>query len=165
MTPPSDAESTTSFDLAPDSPLSKEKSRAAHATWLRELHQRAEYRLVASLSHPSLTTEAALHQLVDLTHAATQEDAIGNHCWTTACSVLEVAARTAPEQQGALLGFLLELGAVEITDPETGAPWMFEDGAGVVWRDLPTFGYTVADEMGSFGEFPISLMPGGGGVE
>lgn len=69
----------------------------------------------------------------------------------TACSFLEMAARTAPEQQSRLIDLLLSLRSVTLTDPSTDKPWTFEDGAGVVWQDLPTFGYTIADEMGSFG--------------
>lgn len=154
MTSASPTASVDSFDLAPDSPLTREKTRIAHAAWVLELEQRPEFRLLETLSPlPDATTEAAIHQLVDLTHAAALDEAIGNHCWMTACSVLEMASRTPPEQQGGLIAFLVELSAVVLTDSATGQPWMFEDGAGVVWQDLPTFGYTIADEMGSFSEY------------
>lgn len=151
----SDAESTTSFDLAPDSPLTKEKTRAAHAKWILELEQRPEFTLVSTASqNPSITIEAAIHQLVDLTHDSALDDSTGSHCWTTACSFLETASRTAPEQQGKLIAFLLALRNVTLMHPGTNEPWAFEDGEGAVWQDLPTFGYTIADEMGSFGKLP-----------
>ncbi|KAJ4987159.1 hypothetical protein SVAN01_07311 [Stagonosporopsis vannaccii] len=151
MAAASDAGSADSFDLAPDSPLTREKTRAAHIAWVKELEQRPEFRLLESLpQHPDAAVEDAIHRLVDLTHASALDDAVGNHCWMTACSVVEMASRTPPEQQRGLIGFVLELSAVVLTDPATEQPWMFDDGAGVVWQDLPTFGYTIADEMGSF---------------
>jgi hypothetical protein len=149
MTAGSDADS---FDLAPDSPLNREKTRAAHANWVLELEQKPEFQLVQTFSQQSeITLEDAIHQLVDLTHKAALEEEIGNHCWITACCFLELAARTAPEQQSRLVELLLSLRSVVLTDSSTDAPLAFEDGEGIVWQDLPTFGYTIADEMGSFG--------------
>lgn len=154
MTAGSDAGSVDSFDLAPDSPLTREKTRAAHANWILELEQKSEFKLLnAFLQQPDVTQDEAIHQLVDLTHRSALEEEIGNHCWMTACSFLEMAARTAPEQQSRLIDLLLSLRSVVLTDPSTNEPWTFEDGAGIVWQDLPTFGYTIADEMGSFGKF------------
>ncbi|KAJ4380016.1 hypothetical protein N0V86_004323 [Didymella sp. IMI 355093] len=148
MTAGSDA---GSFDLAPDSPLNREKTRAAHANWVLELEQKPEFQLVQTFSQQSeITLEDAIHQLVDLTHNAALEEEIGNHCWVTACCFLELAARTAPEQQSRLVELLLSLRSVVLTDSSTDAPLAFEDGEGIVWQDLPTFGYTIADEMGSF---------------
>ncbi|KAJ4340460.1 hypothetical protein N0V87_002444 [Didymella glomerata] len=140
-----------SFDLAPDSPLNREKTRAAHASWVLELEQKPEFRLVHVFSQSrEVTLEDAIHQLVDLTHKAALEEEIGNHCWVTACCFLELAARTAPEHQSRLIELLLALRSVVLTDSSTDAPLAFEDGEGVIWQDLPTFGYTIADEMGSF---------------
>ena len=154
MTAGSDAGSVDSFDLAPDSPLTRAKTRAAHANWILELEQKSEFKLLnAFLQQPDVTQDEAIHQLVDLTHRSALEEEIGNHCWMTACSFLEMAARTAPEQQSRLIDLLLSLRSVVLTDPSTNEPWTFEDGAGIVWQDLPTFGYTIADEMGSFGRF------------
>ncbi|KAF3041421.1 hypothetical protein E8E11_004397 [Didymella keratinophila] len=140
-----------SFDLAPDSPLNREKTRTAHASWVLELEQKPEFRLLQIFSHQSqVMLEDAIHQLVDLTHKAALEEEIGNHCWVTACCFLELAARTAPEQQNRLVELLLSLRSIILTDSSTDAPLAFEDGEGVIWQDLPTFGYTIADEMGSF---------------
>ncbi|KAH6612560.1 hypothetical protein C7974DRAFT_445297 [Boeremia exigua] len=151
MTAASDAASIDSFDLAPNSPLTKEKTRAAHASWILELEQRPEFRLLSELvQNPDATPDDAVQQLVNLTHQSALEETIGNHCWMTACSFLEVAARSAPGQQAKLIALLLSLRSVILTDSSTDEPWTFEDGAGVVWQDLPTFGYTIADEMGSF---------------
>jgi len=150
MTTGSDADS---FDLAPDSPLNREKTRAAHTSWVLELERKLEFRLVQAFSDQSqVTLEDAIHQLVDLTYKAALEEEIGNHCWVTACSFLELAARTAPEQQSRLVELLRSLGSVVLTDSSIDAPLAFEDGEGVIWQDFPTFGYTIADEMGSFGE-------------
>lgn len=156
MTAGSDADS---FDLAPDSPLNREKTRAAHASWVLELEQKPEFKLVQAVSQQSvITLENAIHQLVDLTHKAALEEEIGNHCWVTACCFMELAARTAPEQQGRLVELLLSLRSVVLTDSSTDAPLAFEDGEGVIWQDLPTFGYTIADEMGSFGESSFTYI-------
>ena len=149
----SDTESIDSFDLAPSSPLTREKTRAAHANWILELEQRPEFKLLeALLQYPDITPDNALHQLVDFTYRSALEESAGNHCWITACCFLEVAARTAPEQQSKLTALLLSLRSVTLTDPSTNEPWAFEDGEGVIWKDLPTLGYTIADEMGSFGK-------------
>jgi hypothetical protein len=134
MTAGSDADS---FDLAPDSPLNREKTRTAHASWVLELEQKPEFRLLQAFSAQSQVT---------------LEEEIGNHCWVTACCFLELAARTAPEQQIRLVELLLSLRSVVLTDSSTDAPLAFEDGEGVIWQDLPTFGYTIADEMGSLGQ-------------
>jgi hypothetical protein len=77
MTAGSDADS---FDLAPDSPLNREKTRTAHASWVLELEQKPEFRLLQAFSAQSqVTLEEAIHQLVDLTHKAALEEEIGNH--------------------------------------------------------------------------------------
>lgn len=149
----SDDGSIDSYDLAPDSPLTREKTRVAHATWLLELEERPEFKLLHSfLQQSDVSQDDTIHQLVELTHQSALDDTIGNHCWMTACSFLELAGRTAPEQQSRIIGLLLSLRSVILTDTSSNEPWTFEDGQGIVWQDLPTFGYTIADEMGSFGE-------------
>lgn len=155
MTGGSENGSVDSFDMTPDSPLTREKTRAAHANWIQELEQRPEFSLLVSfLQHPEFSQDDAIHQLVDLTYKSALEETIGNHCWMTACSFLELAGRTAPEQQSRLIDLLLSLRSTSLTDTSTNEPWTFEDGEGIVWQDLPTFGYTIADEMGSFGKHP-----------
>lgn len=154
-----------SFGLAPDSPLNKEKTRAAHANWVLELEQKPEFRLIYEFAQSrEVTLEDAILQLVDLTHKAALEEEIGNHCWVTACCFLELAARTPPEQQNGLIELLLSLRSVVLTDSSTDAPLAFEDGEGVIWQDLPTFGYTIADEMGSFGEVLFAISTGNADV-
>jgi hypothetical protein len=64
---------------------------------------------------------------------------------------LEVIAHTAPEAQARLVEFVHCLRATSVVREETGR--LVEHGGQVVWRDLPTFGYTIADELGSFSEF------------
>lgn len=148
-----------SFDLAPDPPLNREKTRAAHANWVLELQKKPEFQLVQAFSQQShITLEDVLHQLIDMTHEAALEEEIGNHCWVTACCFLELAALTAPEQQTRLVELLLSLRSVVLTDSSTDAPIAFEDGEGIIWQDLPTFGYTIADEMGSFGAWSSKLV-------
>jgi hypothetical protein len=42
----SEAGSADSFDLAPESPLNRDKTRAAHANWIFELEQKPEFRFL-----------------------------------------------------------------------------------------------------------------------
>lgn len=81
MTAGSDTGSVDSFDLTPDSPLTREKTRAAHANWVLELEQTPEFRLLSAyLQQPDVALDDAIHQLVDLTHRSALEESIGNHC-------------------------------------------------------------------------------------
>ncbi|KAJ4318348.1 hypothetical protein N0V94_004478 [Neodidymelliopsis sp. IMI 364377] len=61
-----------------------------------------------------------------------------------------MAARTAPEHQSKLIVFLYLLRSITLKNPDSDELWEVVKGEGVVWKDLPTFGYTIADEMGSF---------------
>lgn len=150
--PTSDTESFDSCYAPPGSPLTREKTRAAHAEWISELEQSPEFKLLEALTgDPDATPDSTLHQLLDLTPKNASEEQTGNHCWTTVCCFLEVAARTPPEQQQKLINLLLSLRSVTLIDPSTCEPMELENKEGVIWKDLPTFGYTIADEMGSFG--------------
>ena len=152
-TPTSDAESFDSCYGPPGSPLTREKTRAAHAEWIKELEQSSEFKLLEVLASDSaVNAQDTLEQLLDLTRKKALEEQTGNHCWMTACCFLEVAARTAPEQQSRLIDLLILLRSVTLIHPRTNELLELEDNEGVVWKDLPTFGYTIADEMGSFGK-------------
>ncbi|PSN61518.1 hypothetical protein BS50DRAFT_651742 [Corynespora cassiicola Philippines] len=69
--------------------------------------------------------------------------------YDTARSIIEIAQRTPPEEQRRLVAFLHELQQVTVIDENTGKPKR-NDGDGehgeIIWTELPTFGYTWADE-------------------
>lgn len=100
-----------------------------------------------------VTPSDAVAWLLELTRKSALEELVGDHCWHTACCFLEMVARTAPQQQSKLIAFLHCLRSVTLSDPTTNEPLRLDNSDGVVWRDLPTFGYTIADDLGSFGKF------------
>jgi hypothetical protein len=146
---------TESLDLSspPGSPLTKEKARAGQTKWIAELEEKPEFKILETLvGDPNTTPNDAVTQLVELTmKCTTEENPISYHCWITACALLEMAARTAPEHQAKLIAFLYLLRSITLKNPDSDELWEIVKGEGVVWKDLPTFGYTIADEMGSFG--------------
>ena len=128
-------------------PISQEEERSGHARWINELQQRPEFYIAASLvSSPDASPADAVQRLVELTRACARSE-VGDHCWYTVCCLLQVIAHTAPEAQHRLVEFVHCLRATTVVR-ESGQP--IEIGGRVVWKDLPTFGYTVADELGSF---------------
>jgi hypothetical protein len=161
MAPASGTESVDSWCVPPGSPLTREKAHAGHALWVVELEQRPEFQILeALLRNPDATPNGAVEQLLELTRKSALEEPVGNHCWMTACCFLEMVARTAPDHQPKLIAFLHLLRSITLSDPKTNEPLELDDNEGVVWRDLPTFGYTIADEMGSFGKnFPKKQQP------
>jgi hypothetical protein len=133
-------------------PITQEEERSGRARWTSELQQRPEFYIAASLStaSPDTSPADAVQRLVELTRACGPAE-VGDHCWYTACCLLEVIAHTAPEAQARLVEFVHCLRATSVVREETGR--LVEHGGQVVWRDLPTFGYPIADELGSFSEF------------
>ncbi|KAE9401225.1 hypothetical protein BT96DRAFT_856685 [Gymnopus androsaceus JB14] len=77
-----------------------------------------------------------------------QRREVGNQAYNTSCCLVEVVERTPPSQQSKLVQFLYQLREKTVTDPITSEP-LKVDGE-VVWTDLPTLGYTWADEINSF---------------
>jgi hypothetical protein len=139
-------------------PITQEEERSGRARWTSELQQRPEFYIAASLStSPDASPADAAQRLVELTRACGQSE-IGDHCWYTACCLLEVIAHTAPQAQARLVAFVHCLRATTVLCEETGRP--VEHGGSVVWRDLPTFGYTISDELGSFSKYLLFFVRG-----
>ncbi|KAF2134051.1 hypothetical protein P153DRAFT_353260 [Dothidotthia symphoricarpi CBS 119687] len=146
--PDSDMESACSDEMQPRSPLTRDKMREGHARWVTEIHEKQEFKILVSMvKQPATLPENAVKHLAELSLQCKADDGLGDHCYYTACSFLEVVALTMPDQQHDLLAFIHQLRATTLTDPVTGEAILYD---GVVWRDLPTFGYTIADELGSF---------------
>lgn len=147
--PDFDMESIDSHEMTLESPPTKEKAREGHARFIAELQEKQEFAILESIvKQPSISPAQAVEHLVKLTLQREAEDEVDSHCYDTACSFLEIVARTTPDQQQSLISFFHQLRAVTVADPATGKPIRSDDV--VVWEDLPAFGYTIADELGGF---------------
>lgn len=78
---------------------------------------------------------------------------LGNHFYTTACIILELAGKTTFENQAKLVAVVLGLHQITLLDPTTGEPLKYDGD--VVWRELPTFGYTFVDEICAYSKTSI----------
>jgi hypothetical protein len=100
------------------------------------------------INNANVSPEKAVQQIVDITKSPkTYDRQLGDHCYYTARALVDVAARSTPNQQLKLINFLFELRRTTVTNPSSSEP-IKHDGK-VVWKDLPTFGYTFADELNS----------------
>jgi hypothetical protein len=106
------------------------------------------YILESLVSNDTITPDQAVQQILNLTRAPkTYSRQLGDHCYYTALGLLSTAAHTVPSKQAKLVAFVHELRSKTVTDPSSGE--ILEHDGEVIWKDLPTFGYTFADEMGS----------------
>jgi hypothetical protein len=110
--------------------------------------------LLSLVDDENITPEQAVQQIIAITEATkSQENDLGNHCYFTASAVLYVASSNAPDKHSKLLAFIHELRSKTVTDSSTGEALLHDTV--VVWKDLPTFGYTIADELNSIpGKIP-----------
>ncbi|KAF2650654.1 hypothetical protein K491DRAFT_720575 [Lophiostoma macrostomum CBS 122681] len=121
-----------------------------------------EYHILDALVKHTLSIENAVQNIIDKTIDAansqpelTEEEkkrypvpsSVGNMCYTFAVCIIECAQRTESEQQDSLVDLIVRLQDVELLDPKTADP-LKVDGK-LVWKELPTFGYSFADELGS----------------
>lgn len=96
-----------------------------------------------------MTPEQAVQQILDLANAPkSYPNPLALHCEATAGGLLMAAARTPAAKQSRLVAFLHELRSKTVIDPSTGEALKHDNS--VVWKDLPTFGHTIADELNSF---------------
>ncbi|KAF2823055.1 hypothetical protein CC86DRAFT_372782 [Ophiobolus disseminans] len=110
-----------------------------------------EFRILKALiANKDMTPEQAVTQIICLTQAPqTRGRQLANHCYFTARALMTTAAESAPEEQHKLITFLNQLRSNAVTDPETGE--VLEHDGKVVWEGLPTFGYTLADDLHAIG--------------
>jgi len=93
-----------------------------------------------------MTPEKAVQQILDLRlpFACTPQDReLENHCYFTAWGVISTAARTVSDKQSKIIAFVNQLRTKTVINPSTGAP--LECDHEVVWKALPTFGFTFSD--------------------
>jgi len=92
------------------------------------------------------TVAAAVHTFNDQANSASS---IGDYLWEAFNAVFDVAARALPEKQGRLLEFSDRLRQTTAIDAN-GQPLSYEGG--VVWKDMPSFGW-VARDLWNFGTY------------
>ena len=134
------------------STLTNESQRARHATFVAGLEKKQEFQILDTLARePHATPQDTVQQIEKLTLSSVKDRVVlSAHVYDTACCTLEVASRTASNQQPKLVTFVQQLQRITITDQAVGKP-LTQDGD-LVWTELPTFGFTFADELGSFSE-------------
>jgi hypothetical protein len=100
------------------------------------------------IDNEDMTPEEAVQKILDLTNAPkSYPTPLGVHCDATAGGLLMAAARTPAAKQSKLVAFVHELRSKTVTDPSTSETLKHDNN--IVWKDLPTFGYTIADELSS----------------
>ncbi|GAB1317446.1 hypothetical protein MFIFM68171_07656 [Madurella fahalii] len=96
------------------------------------------------LTNPQAADEAVAEAVQAFTDTASAHStsSIGDHLWDAFNLVFAVVARTPPERQTRLVDFLDRLQETTVTDAQ-GQPLSYEGG--VVWKDLPSFGWVARD--------------------
>ncbi len=111
--------------------------------------------ILAPLRDPSASPEAVTTAVERLTNLVSDSSGnVGNVVCATFGAVFDAADSTAPEHQGPLLDFLARLQQTAATD-SAGTPLRFEYG--VLWTDMPTFGW-VARDLWNFGRFLLNQL-------
>ncbi len=103
--------------------------------------------ILEPLIEPDATEHTVATAVQTLNDQATSASSIGDYLWEAFNAVFDVAARTPPEKQGRLLEFLGRLRQTTATDAN-GQPLSYEGG--VVWKDMPSFGW-VSRDLWNFG--------------
>ncbi len=125
--------------------------------FVAELETKQEFKFLNTLvQNPDASPADTVQQIRSLTLASAEKPDPDSHLYYTACGVLEVAARTSPAQQRKLIAVIHQLQSIAATDPTTGTP-LRHDGD-LIFTDLPTFGYTFSDELGSFSNCPLVIF-------
>ena len=99
------------------------------------------------VQEPGIPTSEAVKRFLSISALAIASDEpldLGNHLWHSAISIIEIAKRSPPDKHLRLIQCVVQLRGTQMMDPRTGKA-ATHDGQ-VVWRQLPTFGYTAADE-------------------
>jgi hypothetical protein len=100
------------------------------------------------VDNEEMTPEQAVEKTIRLAHKPRSHPSpLATHCSATTGGIIAAAARTAPERQSKLVAYVHELRSKTVVDPKTGKA--YEHDGQALWKDLPTFGYTVADELHS----------------
>ncbi|KAF2137757.1 uncharacterized protein K452DRAFT_321604 [Aplosporella prunicola CBS 121167] len=126
---------------------------AREAEELEDLRESETFRMLEALvQQPDVSPEDAVQHLVDRILNALKPDNGYEFlpCDGIAICTIEVAIRTSPEKQRKLIDMLLLLQDTTVINPATGAPVIVEHDSinlGVAFRDLPSFGYILTDNV------------------
>jgi hypothetical protein len=105
------------------------------------------------------TPEDAVQQIVQRTKlAAADAVELGGQCADTADAVVYTAVQHPSSQHPKLVSFFHLLRANNLTNA-SGEPLRNRLDNELVWKDLPTFGYTFADELHRWGKSRYTLEP------
>lgn len=115
-----------------------------------------EFKLISALTQPDTTLPSTIHHLLNITNiaaalaASDDQSTLDSHIKHTFSSLWEMAARTAPQDQAVLIGFLRELAKQQVINPDTEEPLRFSGFYDtLVWAELPLLGVTIADDWNS----------------
>ncbi|KAI1810012.1 hypothetical protein GGS20DRAFT_233256 [Poronia punctata] len=130
-----------------DSKEARAARERARETYSADLTAYPEFQAINVLVQKPTTSSVtdAIQRILDLTRAAASAEPglIGDHLYHTSLSVIEIAKRTAPEDQVRLVEFVVRLQKNALVN-STGKP-LTHDGYRV-WTDVPCLGYIAADE-------------------
>ncbi|KXX73226.1 hypothetical protein MMYC01_210222 [Madurella mycetomatis] len=113
--------------------------------------------VLETLTNPQAADEAVAAAVQTFSDKASTYSAssIGDYLWDAFNEIFAVVGRTPPERQTRLVQFLGQLKDRTVVDTQ-GQPLSYEGG--VVWRDLPSFGW-IARDLWNFDALDASATP------
>ncbi|KAI0545371.1 hypothetical protein F4679DRAFT_561470 [Xylaria curta] len=136
----------------------RQRARDAYPALLAEY---PEWKILNALvKNPDASVADAVQQILSLAPLETTSDkpaSLGDHPYHIFLSLIEIAKRTPPETQTKLVEFVALLQKNALVNKATGQPLKHEGY--LVWAQLPTLGYTAADEWASVDTLDSSLAP------
>ncbi|KAF2790316.1 hypothetical protein K505DRAFT_251488 [Melanomma pulvis-pyrius CBS 109.77] len=137
----------------PRQPFDEEAYRAQKAAFIADLEKEPEFQILSTLVQQADTDKApadAVQQTLHISESGQidRSEGLGDHFYSTACCILEVALRSStPEQQAALVDFVNALQKTTVVDPTSATGELLRYGGDLVWTELPAFGFTFGDEL------------------
>jgi hypothetical protein len=140
--------------------MNRETRSRGRVTRIARLETTPEFQILSGLMEQAdISPASSVQQILELTTLSCNKDTLADHLYNTACSVIELAQRTAPEQQSKLVTFVAKLQKHTILDPKTGEPLLHEPDHDLVWTELPTISWTFGNELHD-GCMPLSVLKG-----
>ncbi|KAI1821592.1 hypothetical protein F4861DRAFT_532882 [Xylaria intraflava] len=126
----------------------RQRARDAYPALLKDY---PEWKILDTLvKSPDALVPDALQQMLNLAPAelaSNKDKQLGDHPYHLFLSLIEIAKRTAPDDQGKLVEFVAQLQKIALVNEATGQP--LRNGVYLAWTQLPALGYTAADEWQS----------------
>lgn len=137
----------------------RQKWQRGRQAYIARIEAYPEFKVLEALVHePDASVPNAVQQICNITAAASassESGDVGVHPWHTFTSLIEIVKRNPPARHVKLVECISRLQEVRVTNPRTSEP-LRNDGQ-LVWTQLPTLGYTAADEWHAFGEYNLLL--------